>query len=930
MNKEITGQNNEEKGEIIIPNTIGGNKSFNKEQIEEAKKVREDLEKTRNRIEELEKERNIPIVKEQEETINKYLKPEESGLITDVRKKIHEWNLIDNDNYFNNEHQIKEAIEQVKEIKIAEGVEKTVKETNKTAEEGVGKVKDADGDEKDLKEAEAAGKNLKNDVKKEAAEVQLEFDFMNKNQLKEKEHKQETSTSIKSGGEKELREKVEEKIAETTKEKLIQKLNEKRQVYVEQDKIYKETKKKGETGLAVKELALEKVKLEYEKAKGDYGYKLYFEKIEQLKKMGINEDDPRFKEEMCLFKAALFEDVIIREQDQLAKEKVDALEPRKRTWFRTMIADYAKMPLWKKMALSTGVVTGLLVGGAALGAGGVFAVAAAAPGTYATHRLIRGAIGGKLAMLAGGLVKTIGTRKVEEWRKKELSDLNNRFGMDLKNISQENEFQNFIRVQSSTYENIVKETNRKHKNITRWSIGAGVLTGGLSAYGLAYADAGLFSGGTGKTGILSEKSDSGIDVNVKESAKMPPSVPGEEVKILPDRPPFNPQEVAVRHAGEQRELEHFIAEHEGGLKSPAGLETTEVPKFQIADNVEIKKGDSIWSVAEKYLKGNEEFQKLGGVDNSAAEALKTYNIDRVKDIILANPGKYGLPDGIDTQDMTNLTIEDLKNIKWNDAFNDAIQEKGGLLANLPQEKIDSIVQNNSVLKEFFENNPKAPRTVKNYEAILNGKGNTGIEAASEHHLSEKELEDFRSPESKYERNVELEELTRQKASLEHELARPQARADYLNKITSRIEELQRANSDTVIEKSPVEHQLNIEEPSIQTKSEGVLVDKTETGKIIGVLTPKEIAETNLKLDKIIQGLQDKTISPKGATESYIKKFFGDKTGAEILNKNENKEILNNLKKNFDTIADNKSLPQDRINAEKVIKILFQRLAVSGK
>jgi hypothetical protein len=151
-----------------------------------------------------------------------------------------------------------------------------------------------------------------------------------------------------------------------------------------------------------------------------------------------------------------------------------------------------------------------------------------------------------------------------------------------------------------------------------------------------------------------------------------------------------------------------------------------MPKFQITDNVEIKKGDSIWSVAKRYLESNDEFQKLGGADAKATEALQTYNIDRVKDVILANPGKYGLAAGIDMQDLTKLSVDDLKNIKWGEALNDSIQEKGGLLANLSQEKIDSIVQNNSTLKHFFQEHPGAPRTIENYENIIRGEGDTGI------------------------------------------------------------------------------------------------------------------------------------------------------------------------------------------------------------
>ncbi|PIV31886.1 hypothetical protein COS33_00855 [Candidatus Wolfebacteria bacterium CG02_land_8_20_14_3_00_37_12] len=172
------------------------------------------------------------------------------------------------------------------------------------------------------------------------------------------------------------------------------------------------------------------------------------------------------------------------------------------------------------------------------------------------------------------------------------------------------------------------------------------------------------------------------------------------------------------------------------------------PKFQIADNVGIKKGDSIWSVAKRYLESNDEFQKLGGANAKVTEALQTYNIDRVKDVILANPEKYGLVAGIDMQDLTKLSVDDLKNIKWGEALNDSIQEKGGLLANLPQEKIDSIVQNNSTLREFFKENSDAPRTVENYEDILRGGGNTGIIKPVEEITPD--VKEIESPESEIE------------------------------------------------------------------------------------------------------------------------------------------------------------------------------------
>ncbi|MCD4762370.1 hypothetical protein K8R32_05455, partial [bacterium] len=59
-----------------------------------------------------------------------------------------------------------------------------------------------------------------------------------------------------------------------------------------------------------------------------------------------------------------------------------------------------------------------------------------------------------------------------------------------------------------------------------------------------------------------------------------------------------------------------------------------------------------------------------------------------------------------------------------DSFNDAFEKKG-LTDSLSEKQIESIINNNAQLKNFFTDNPKAPRTSENYEAILRGKGISG-------------------------------------------------------------------------------------------------------------------------------------------------------------------------------------------------------------
>lgn len=133
-----------------------------------------------------------------------------------------------------------------------------------------------------------------------------------------------------------------------------------------------------------------------------------------------------------------------------------------------------------------------------------------------------------------------------------------------------------------------------------------------------------------------------------------------------------------------------------------------------------KKNDSIWTVAQKYLEQDKNFQAFNQHDPQAAQALRTYNIDRVKDWLLSYPEKYGL-----LKEPTKLSIEDLKNIKWRELLNDAIYQKGGLTTNLSNEQIESIIEHNKTLKDFFAQHPLAPRTDENYRLILEGKGDTG-------------------------------------------------------------------------------------------------------------------------------------------------------------------------------------------------------------
>jgi len=209
-----------------------------------------------------------------------------------------------------------------------------------------------------------------------------------------------------------------------------------------------------------------------------------------------------------------------------------------------------------------------------------------------------------------------------------------------------------------------------------------------------------------------------LEESLKEAEELEPKVKAEAEERRIRDAKTKPLEESLKEA---KELEGKAAEI-----SP---EAAKAEPFEIAEKVDIKRGDSIWSVAEKYLKGNTAYQGLIEInDKDVVEALETYNIDRVKDAIVANPQAYGLPAGVN---LDKLTIGQLKGIDWEKAFADAFPEGKGLTDGLTQEQVDSIVENNKTLKTFFKEHPKAPRTSENYESVLKGKGITGEVAEAE-------------------------------------------------------------------------------------------------------------------------------------------------------------------------------------------------------
>lgn len=134
-------------------------------------------------------------------------------------------------------------------------------------------------------------------------------------------------------------------------------------------------------------------------------------------------------------------------------------------------------------------------------------------------------------------------------------------------------------------------------------------------------------------------------------------------------------------------------------------------------------GKSIWQEAEKQLTARfqEKFAKLGGADTNAAEALKTINIDRLKDTIVQNPQEYGLAKGIVFERMSD---EQIKNINWDKAVDNTFgvfEKRPDLTVDLTKGQVENIIENNEQLRNYFQTHPGASRSQENIDAVLKGK-----------------------------------------------------------------------------------------------------------------------------------------------------------------------------------------------------------------
>lgn len=168
------------------------------------------------------------------------------------------------------------------------------------------------------------------------------------------------------------------------------------------------------------------------------------------------------------------------------------------------------------------------------------------------------------------------------------------------------------------------------------------------------------------------------------------------------------------------ELEQHILDKATDTYSRFGTDILYDPK--IVDKL------GIWADFEKQMitRFGIDYLTLGKGDLATAQALKTKNQSLIQkameEIIISKDRELIKSAGLSRSlNLWKISDRQKAKINWAVILDKAFGQKG-LVTNISLEEQQSIMKNNQMLQRFFHDNPQAPRTDKNIQAILEGKG----------------------------------------------------------------------------------------------------------------------------------------------------------------------------------------------------------------
>ena len=341
--------------------------------------------------------------------------------------------------------------------------------------------------------AEAKGEEYTEEEYKEAHKMNEEFDIAKKGgEYTEEEYDEATKMNkefdiAKKGGEyteaeydeaMKMNEEFDRAASELIGEANYEELSNKRNSYLRAKLDLKNFERfKGIIPKDKLDLAYEKAREEYKEALYKYAKLALAEKREFLKKSGYEGAD--LECELSLYKATLFNTLVVDEVDFANRFECENMEPKERGLCGRLWDKWRNVKGWKKVLIG-GIIGGGIVASGAIAGGAPIGAAI----MYGGWRLLKSAAS---ALGAGAVFKmgnSLANKSFDKARNAGIESQSALFSRDVeRNMENKQQFWDFLQQHNATYQETLARAGRRRRN---WNIG--------TALGAAAVGAGIYGG----------------------------------------------------------------------------------------------------------------------------------------------------------------------------------------------------------------------------------------------------------------------------------------------------------------------------------------------------------------------------------------------------------------------------------------------------
>jgi hypothetical protein len=394
------------------------------------------------------------------------------------------------------------------------------------------------------------------------------------------------------------------------------------------------------------------------------------------------------------FSAKIFNEIELSEEEDIQKARMEALSTKERNFIMNGLSWYSKRSMASRLAVTTAIVTGAMVGGGA--------VAATGAGVYATQRTLRALSG----ILFGKLAGKIGESSIKRTEKKTQEEFEKEFDVNL-----------LFRMEGKAKDRLDKIESQKKKLLiakTATAIAAGMLSG------LTLKDVDVQ--GTLNKYIEEDNLNTEHSAEVQSAENIDQSATsGQGIREVSyqQKDWFEDSNQTISDEDAIKGYYDQTAGH-GGL--PGDIESL---SKDLSGEIthEVKTGDNLW----KAIEGKLEKQ---GLFESMENGQKTHLIDEIKDKFAKMSPEDLKKIGVSSGNIDQLKIGDkldFSSVLGDDQFiSDAVSHADTLSG----QQITHIEANDKIIADWHRMNPEESLTAEKIDELLKGEHGAKVEKSA--------------------------------------------------------------------------------------------------------------------------------------------------------------------------------------------------------